>query len=126
MRVTLALVLLLVLCVGSAARGQTAPPQSPRIAVVVSGPAQPVQASKQPFATLFTGGLQPPGRTPVDFVPERVSVTAERPLNPGQRVVCGMTIVPVDPEFDAAMPRVVPDKDTLFFIRRVPPTVCRQ
>lgn len=125
MRVTSALVLLLVLCVGSAAQGQTAPPRSPQTAVVVSGPAQPVQASKRPFATLFTGGLQPPGRTPVDFAPERVSVTAERPLNPGQRVVCGMTVVSVDPEFDAAMPRVVPDRDTAFFIRRVPPQVCQ-
>ena len=125
MRVTFALVLLLVLCVGSAAQGQTAPPRSPQTPVIVSGPAQPVQSAKTPFATLFTGGLQPPGRTPVDFVRERVSVTAERRLNPGQRVVCGMTIVPVDPEFDAAMPRVVPDRDTAFFIRRVPPQVCQ-
>jgi hypothetical protein len=125
MKATLAPVLLLVLYLGSPAPGRASPPPPPQTAAVVSGATQPVQSSKRPFATLFAGGLQPHGWTPVEFVPERVAVTAERPLNPGERVVCGTTVVPVDPEFDAAMPRVVPDKDTLFFIRRVPPKVCR-
>jgi len=126
MKAAFALVLLLILCVGSAAQGPAALPQSSQTAVVVSGPAQPVQHSKGPFANLFGGGLQPQGRTPAEVIPEGVSVTAAVPLNAGQRVVCGITVVPVDPGFDAAMPRVVPDKDTSFLIRRVPPSVCRQ
>jgi hypothetical protein len=47
---------------------------------------------------------------------------------PGQSptVICGMTLIPADPEVDAAMRRTVPNDGTRFTVRTVPPQICRQ
>lgn len=42
------------------------------------------------------------------------------------RVVCGMTLIPVDPSFDANIRRPVPDSGAKFTIKTVKPPVCGQ
>jgi hypothetical protein len=46
------------------------------------------------------------------------------PVQP--RVVCGMTMVPVDPSFDANIRRPVPSSGAKFTIKTVKPPVCGQ
>ena len=62
--------------------------------------------------------------------PVEESVPA-RQLPPGTkgarpRVVCGLTIWEVDPELDANMRRVTPERGIDFTIRRIIPSVCRE
>ena len=42
------------------------------------------------------------------------------------RIVCGMTVIPVDPSFDANIRRPVPPPGTTFTIKTVKPPVCGQ
>jgi len=53
---------------------------------------------------------------------------AKETLPPRQppRVVCGMTLIPVDPSFDANIRRPVPPSGAKFTITTVKPPVCGQ
>jgi hypothetical protein len=76
----------------------------------------------------------PPGRNPFgnvfmhsrpvgESVPTRQFPPGTKGARP--RVVCGLTIWEVDPEFDANMRRVTPEQGIQFTIRRIIPSVCR-
>ena len=54
--------------------------------------------------------------------------TATPPFRPPvqPRVVCGMTMIPVDPTFDANIRRPVPPSGAKFTIKTVKPPVCGQ
>lgn len=67
-----------------------------------------------PFAKLFG----PRSSTPVK--------PARPLLRPTARVVCGMTIVPVDPSFDSKIKHRVPSGRTKFTLRIHKPRVCGQ
>jgi hypothetical protein len=72
---------------------------------------------ENPFGNVFTRS-----RSVGEGVPARQ-------LTPGtaaarRRVVCGLTIWEVDPEFDPNMRRVTPEQDIQFAIRRIIPSVC--
>jgi hypothetical protein len=41
------------------------------------------------------------------------------------KVVCGMTVIPADPTFDARMRHAVPDRGTRFAIRSLEPGICQ-
>jgi len=124
MRVAFILALLVVLHGTSVAEGQTILSPSPRTTVGAISSAAPSLHTKNPFANLFASELQPPTKHSVAVaLPGPVQIAT--PGAKGHpRVVCGMTLVPVDPEFDAAMPRVVPESGRKFTIRLVPPRVC--
>jgi hypothetical protein len=40
-------------------------------------------------------------------------------------IVCGMTLVPADPEVDPRMRKAAPDAGVTFTLRAVPPAVCK-
>jgi len=126
MKVVFVLALLSVLCVTSVAEGQTIQPPSSQSAGAASAAAAASTERENPFANLFASHVQLSTRhlAPVVF-PVAVQV-ATPSSNRRPRVVCGLTVVPVDPQFDAAMPRVVPDRNTKFTMRLVPPAVCGQ
>jgi hypothetical protein len=70
----------------------------------------------------FAGVFGPASAKPRVIVAGKLTpgVTLESP-----RVVCGMTIVPLDPAFDARM-RVVPDqRQTQYTIRAARPPICK-
>jgi len=126
MKVAFLLALLVVLEVSSTAEGQAILSPSPRTTVGAATPGAASQPAKNPFANLFASELQPATK-PLVAVALRSAVQIAPPRAKGHpRVVCGMTLVPVDPEFDAAMPRVVPESGWKFTIRLVPPRVCGQ
>ena len=77
--------------------------------------AQPLAASqsaspprKNPFSKLFAPDLKPQPRE------------ASKPT-----VVCGMTLIPIDPSIDPKIVVAPQQSDTRFTIRAVPPPVCR-
>jgi hypothetical protein len=69
-----------------------------------------------PYGTLFDA---PAARTSLQRGQEPVRTLASEP-----RVVCGMTVMPVDPATDPEFARPTPDRSTSFTIRAVEPTVC--
>jgi hypothetical protein len=73
---------------------------------------------KNPFGKVFMRGG--PGWESVPARPLQPGTNGKRP-----RVVCGLTIWEVDPEFDANMPRVTPEPGIDFTIRRIIPSICR-
>ena len=77
-----------------------------------------------PFAGLFAGPSQtPPARQAPGATPPDVSPPGNPP--PAHRVVCGMTVVTVDPAVDPHMPRRTPPADRAYTIRATPPPICR-
>ena len=41
------------------------------------------------------------------------------------KVTCGMVVIPADPKVDPQAVKPVPDQETKFSIRQVPPAACR-
>jgi hypothetical protein len=79
-----------------------------------------------PFSKLFRPPT-PPLKPDTPVSPPEGS-TANRLLSPPvqPRVVCGMTMIPVDPSFDANIRRPVPLSGAKFTIKTVKPPVCGQ
>lgn len=122
MKGALLLAPLVVLSVTSAAEGQVglspASRATPRAGTAAAGS----PPAKNPFSKLFVTARQTP-TTPLDLVALPGGVETAEP-RPQGRIVCGTTVVPVDPKFDAAMPRMVPESGWKFAIRLVPPRLC--
>jgi hypothetical protein len=55
--------------------------------------------------------------------PEPYRAPAASPAS--AKVVCGMTVIPADPTFDARMRHAVPDGGTRFAIRSIEPRICQ-
>ncbi len=95
----------------------------------MAGATASVPASPQPtnpFANLFASQIQPAAkRTPRVALPIPRHLAAP-PSDRRPTVVCGLTVVPLDPQFDAAMRHVVPETGPKFTVRLTPPTVCKQ
>ena len=96
------------------------------LAVPASGKAQ-----TQPFPAL-PGGNAPfagqPRIKPNIQLPRTLPMPAPQlpaPMVQAPSVVCGMTLVPVDPKFDAAIRRPAPDKPAPR-IGTITPPVCRR
>jgi hypothetical protein len=68
------------------------------------------------FGTLF----EPQG--PLD--PASEGARAEIPQHEGPAVICGMLVVPIDPEVDPAMRVAIPDTGTTFTMRTFQPSLC--
>ena len=97
---------------------------SPGSAVAQTDSAPRSTYSTPSFSKLFT----PPATS---FFKQPVPSDAKagnQTLPPGQppRVVCGMTMIPVDPSFDPNIRRPVPPSGATFTIKTVKPPVCAQ
>ena len=95
----------------------TAPPAKPRPPSLF-GPAQ----AWSPSANVF-------GRRVVSPPPSRPKVPAlsQRPADPLQQqptVVCGMTLIPADPNVDAAIRHPIPPHGHTFRVRTLVPQLC--
>lgn len=82
----------------------------------------PVSSRPQPFANLFP---IPQQRRP-EPAPRPRLFTGAPPPSTGSRVVCGLTVVPVDPTFDASMRRSLPPGAPTPASRAVPAPGCGQ
>jgi hypothetical protein len=102
------------------------PSPLPQVTIVNGSTASRSQPNRNPFAAVFgseftrsTGSAA--SRTPaIRFEPAVQAPTK------GPRILCGLTIVPVDPASDAGMRRFVPQGDRRYTVRLVPPGVCGQ
>jgi hypothetical protein len=74
------------------------------------------------FGNLFAQLSKPPS-LPRFLFP---TPTPDVRLAPKPTVVCGMTVIPVDPNVDPAIRREVPEGGPRFSIRSVDPKLCRQ
>ncbi len=126
MKVTFLPALLVVVLVGSVAEGITAQSRSPESTVAGRSPALASREAKDPFANLFRNQLNLTTKLLSPVAPPIFSAAPTQAADRHPAVVCGMTVVPVDPRFDAAMRHVVPDTGPKFTIRLVPPGMCGQ
>ena len=79
--------------------------------------------ARQPFKDLFPSPLQP--RSEAVPKPRLFKVRPSPPSRTSAAsVVCGMTVLPVDPTFDAAIRRPRPKEAPESIIRAVPPPPC--
>ena len=79
-----------------------------------------------PFSKLFSPST--PLLKPEAPLTPTAGNTANQMVRPplAPRVVCGMTMIPVDPAFDANIRRPVPSSGTKFTLKTVKPPVCGQ
>lgn len=86
---------------------------------------QLVTPRASPYARLFLL----PGAEPVaqpDRTPRRIPrAPVSAPSQPTPKVVCGMTLIPGDPQVDPGIAMTRPQDGPRFTIRAVEPTVCR-
>ncbi len=43
----------------------------------------------------------------------------------GPRVVCGMTVIPINPDTDPRFVKPIPDSSTHYTMRVIPPAICK-
>lgn len=78
----------------------------------------------QPFKNLFPSPLQPKAQAvPKPLFAVRPQVGRD---TQGARVVCGMTLIPVDPAFDRAIRGATPERAPRPATRAVPAPTCEQ
>jgi hypothetical protein len=78
------------------------------------------------FQDLFTGQLKLDPRPPLrPKAPSLGQPPAQRSAQ-GSRVVCGMTLIPLDPKIDAAIRHPIPENGPKFTIQTILPPACRQ
>lgn len=78
---------------------------------------------RQPFKNLFPSPLQPrPDTEP--RIPRFQFQQAPAGPTSGARLVCGMTVIPIDPRFDQAIRRSVPETAPRSAIRAMPAPAC--
>ena len=98
------------------------------LTVVLTGFAVPAAAAnrRHPFGNLFTGQLKVDQRS---TSPTTAFSLGQRPAQrraQEPRLVCGMTLIPADPNLDPAIRRPVPEHGPKFTIQTIQPPACRQ
>ena len=87
-----------------------------------------------PFENLFVPSSKPPSPprflfptpTPIPTPTPRLDHPPDVRLAPQPTVVCGLTLIPADPNVDPAIRHEVPEDGSRFLIRSVEPRVCRR
>jgi hypothetical protein len=99
------------------------------LTVVLTGSASiPASAAnrRNPFGNLFTGELKVDQRS---TSPTTVFSLGQRPAQrraQESRLVCGMTLIPADPNIDPAIRHIVPEHGPKFTMKIIQPPACRQ
>ena len=89
---------------------------------------QPVTPSTdvlRPFTNLFDTPLQPDSKSR-QMVMFQALQNLRSASNTKPTVLCGMTLVPVDPNLDAAIRHTVPRDGVRWTVRAVPPPACER
>ena len=86
----------------------------------------PPQAS--PFGNLFAPSSTPPSPPRFLFPTPTPTLNQPRDVHLAQKptVVCGLTLIPADPNVDPSIRHEVPEDGPRFSIRSVDPKVCRR
>ena len=74
-----------------------------------------------PFGNLFAPSSKPPSPPRFLFPTPTFNQRPDKPT-----VVCGLTLIPADPNVDPAIRREVPEDGPRFVIRSVDPKLCRR
>jgi len=74
-----------------------------------------------PFGNLFAPSSKPPSPPRYLFPTPTFNQRGDKPT-----VVCGLTLIPADPNVDPAIRREVPEDGPRFVIRFVDPKLCRR
>ena len=96
--------------------------------IAAQQPANGLPPNANPFGNVFAPSSKPP--SPPRFLFPTPAPTLNRP--PDQRlaqkptVVCGLTLIPADPNVDPGIRREVPEDGPRFSIRSVDPQLCRR
>jgi hypothetical protein len=96
--------------------------------IAAQQPANGLTPKANPLGNLFAPKSKPPSLpcflfpTPTPTLNQRSDVH----LAPQPTVVCGLTLIPADPNVDPAIRHEVPEDGPRFLIRSVDPTLCRR
>ena len=89
---------------------------------VESQPETPIGA--QPFQKLFTQSSD--AADAIERARHALEAQKEALGKTAPKIVCGMTVLPVDPRIDPKMIRRPSDSATTFHLKRIPPAVCAE
>lgn len=89
---------------------------------VFASPAPAVQSGWRPHqSNPYSGLFQPdPLVKPFEVTQATAPATPAKP-----KVVCGMTVIPVDPSPDPEFTKTPPDRSTKFTMRLIEPPICK-
>ena len=109
MRITAIVAFVAVVCMGSAS-------------IAAQQPANALPPQANSFGNLFAPSSKPP--SPPRFLFPTPTPTLNQARKP--TVVCGLTLIPGDPNVDPSIGREVPEDGSRFSIRSVDPKICRR
>lgn len=115
MRITAILAFVAVVHIGSAS-------------IAAQQPANGLPPQANPFGNLFARKSKPPS-SPRFLFPTPTPTLNQSPdghLAPKPTIVCGLTLIPADPNVDPAIRHEVPEDGPRFLIRSVNPKLCRR
>ena len=96
--------------------------------IAAQQPTDGLPPKASPLGNLFAPESKPP--SPPRFLFPTPTPTLNQPpgvrLAPNPTVVCGLTLIPGDPNVDPGIRREVPEDGPKYLIRSVDPKVCRR
>jgi len=113
MRITAILAFVAVVHIGSAS-------------IAAQQPAEGLLPKANPSGNLFAPSSKPPSPPRFLFPTPTLNRSAGVHLAPEPTVVCGLTLIPADPNVDPAIRHDVPEDGPRFLIRSVDPKLCRR
>jgi hypothetical protein len=84
-----------------------------------------VRQTKKPVWNLFEDPFKPALPTPL-FMTPRLLQRGQQDARSTPKIVCGMTLIPADPNIDSAIRHAVPGNGPAYSIRAVNPPACRR
>ena len=89
--------------------------------IAAQQPAEGLLPKANAFGNLFAPSSKPPSPSRFLFPTRTLNQSPPKPT-----VVCGLTLIPADPNVDPAIRREVPEDGPRFVIRSVDPKLCRR
>jgi len=113
MRITAILAFVAVVHIGSAS-------------IAAQQPANGLPPQANPFGNLFVPKSKPPSPPRFLFPTPALDQLRDARLASNPTVVCGLTLIPADPNVDPAIRHEVPEDGPRFLMRSVDPKLCRR
>jgi hypothetical protein len=86
----------------------------------------PTVRQAKPVWNLFENPSKPASTSPPLFMTPRLLQRGRQDVRQNPEVVCGMTLIPADPNIDSAIRHAVPESGPTYSIRAVNPPACRR
>jgi hypothetical protein len=98
----------------------------PLVAAVFAGGASiSAQPAQRPW-NLFENPSKLAATPPPLFMTPRLLQRGQQDVRPTPKIVCGMTLIPADPNIDSAIRHAVPGNGPAHSIRAINPPACRR